>query len=394
MILISGNLYADGFILLDLYPSANLYGLYSTGASRISDDTYSCFANPALSSLTLTPNMLSVNYGSGEVMNSTDRYSDNFAITLNQDRGKWTYGFGIFHQSIDMGDIFEYKTVNGEWVNVAVGKNPKNYQTGVNFSSTVGSKFKFGFGLNLKYIYIGGENNPNPNPSSSIFGTDLGMICSYNILENKKISDKMGIDLMASVGISKSNIILDDNYSVNSDDRFGYSIQTGLNYSFEKNNIKVLNIDWTSEAVSANESDKFFNRISFLKDAFLFDGASSVGAFKISLFETFSFMKGIVPEISMNTQWYSATLNVKSFGIGISSTGILKILNEYYENKIITWFINNCAFDYLYAEVTHDNTINSAVNPGHYSYDHSFHSFQISFKNLNLFGKKKKSANR
>ncbi len=392
LMLISANLYADDFIVLDMYPSANLFAMFKTGVSRLNDETYSYFANPALSSLTLTPNIISVNYGSGSLINYNALNSDNFAISLNQKKGKWSYGLGIFHQTLDMGSKPSYSQIIDNQIVITKGsKNPNHYQTGVNLSSTLGSKFKIGFGLNLKYIYIGDDNNPNP--SSAIFGTDFGMIGSYNILENKKISDKMGIDLMVSAGISKTNIIFDDIKSVNSDDRMGYSIQTGFNYSFEKNDIKVLSIDWTSEAVSANDSKEFVNKISFFKDVFLLDGQSSISAYKISLMEIFSFMKGIVPEASYNTQRYTTSLKTETYGIGVSSTGILKILNEYYDNKVINWLVNNFALDYTFAKVTCDYDFNyGASNSNKIEYNYSVHNFQVTFKNLNLFGKNKKSA--
>ncbi len=368
--LISAKLLSSDFSAFDNAQSGNILGIGYTGVSRISDDTYSFFINPALSSITNTDNIVSFKYGYTQAPYQENTYTKNFGLAINKRYDNWKFGAGIFHQNTNQG--FEY-----DWDNLTKlsKKLNNNYNTGINLSASYGTKFKVGIGTNLKYVYEGDENNPSTT-SDGLWAIDLGIFGSCQVLDKYKISDELSWDLSVNAGISKTNIAPKYDFKgidYSSYSHLGYSINTSLNFALKSEMIKPLSIEWYGEIFNINSQNEFFDKTKFIKALLTLDENESTAGFKISAFESVSYMYGFFGNKDFMVD--------NSYGIAVSSNGILKLLNNFTDNEMIRWLNKNIAIEYIYAKINY----NYNPMPVYFETDYYNHNLQITFKYLNLF---------
>lgn len=368
--LISAKLLSSDFSAFDNAQSGNILGSGYTGVSRISDDTYSLFINPALSSITNTENIVSFKYGYTQAPYQKDTYTKNFALAINKRYDNWRFGAGILHQNTGLG--FEY-----DWDNLIKSSKElnHNYTSGINLSASYGTMFKVGIGTNLKYVYEGDENNPSTT-SDGLWAIDLGIFGSCQVLDKFKISDQLSLDLSVNAGISKSNIAPKYDFKgieYSSYSRMGYSINTSMNYALKDEMIKLFGIEWYGEMFNTNFQNEFFDKTKVLKGLLTLDEKESIAGFKISAFESISYMYGFFGNKDFMVD--------NSYGIAVSSNGVLKLLNNFTDNEMIKWLNKNIAIEYIYAKVNYNyNPI-----PVYLETDYYNHNLQVTFKYLNLF---------
>ncbi len=368
--LISAKLLSSDFSTFDNAQSGNILGIGYTGVSRVSDDTYSFFINPALSSITNTDNIVSFKYGYTQAPYQENTYTKNFGLAINKRYDNWKFGAGIFHQNTNQG--FEY-----DWDNLKKLSNRlnKNYNSGINLSASYGTKFKVGIGTNLKYVYEGDENNPSTT-SDGMWAIDLGIFGSCQVFDKFKISDKLSWDLSVNAGISKTNIAPKYDFKgieYSSYSHLGYSINTAMNYALKDEMIKLLGIEWYGEIFNTNSQNEFFDKTKFIKALLTLDENESTAGFKISAFESISYMYGFFGNKEFMVD--------NSYGIAVSSNGILKLLNNFTDNEMIKWLNKNIAIEYIYAKVNY----NYNPMPVYLEKDYYNHNLQVTFKYLNLF---------
>lgn len=369
-LLITANLLSSDFSTIDNAQSGNILGIGYSGVARISDDTYSFFINPALSSITNTDNIVSIKYGYTQSPYQDNTYTKNFGLAINKKYDKWKFGAGILHQNTNQG--FEY-----DWDNLKKLSNKRNhnYISGINLSASYGTMFKVGIGTNLKYVYEGDENNPSAS-SDGLWAIDLGIYGSCQALNKFKISDKLSWDLSINAGVSKTNIAPKNNFKgieYSSYSHLGYSINTSVNYALKDEMIKPLNIEWNGEIFNINSKNEFFDKTKILKGLLILDENESNAGFKISAFESIAYMYGFFGNKSYMVE--------NSYGIAISSNGILKILNNFTDNELIKWLNKNIAIEYIYAKVNY----NYNPMPVFMETDYYNHNLQVTLKYLNLF---------
>lgn len=369
-VLLSAKLLSSDFSTMDNAQSGNILGIGYTGVSRISDDTYSFYINPALSSITNSDNIASVKYGYTQSPYQDNTYTKNFGLAINKKHNNWRFGAGILHQNTDQG--FEY-----DWENLKKLSNRRhhNYTSGINFSASYGTKFKVGIGTNLKYVYEGDENNPSTT-SDGMWAIDLGIFGSCQVLDKFKISDELSWDISVNAGISKTNIAPKKDFKgieYSSYSHLGYSINTSMNYALKSEMIKPLSVEWYGEIFNINSQNEFFDKTKFLKALLTLDENESTAGLKISAFESISYMYGFFGNKNFMVD--------NSYGIAISSNGILKLLNNFTDNDLIKWLNKNIAIEYIYAKVNY----NYNPMPEYFEKDYYNHNLQITFKYLNLF---------
>ncbi len=366
-------------------PSPAITGMGGAGTALPSDDPYNFFYNPAQLGLSgenhvsigIYPSPVHISPAFSDILFSN--YTLHGAYDMSKLLGVFPLrlGAGFLYQKIDFGK-FTRTTENGNVLGVV---HP--YENAATFSLGFGFDFflKISGGISYKLIWSRMSiltDTANPDTKGNADAFDLGILADLPVLSSMPISDNLSLDLSASAGYTFANWGSDMVYTVNNSDfgspiartaRLGYGLSGGIDYKIKDMKIKLIKIDWTSEAndllvknvANANQKDTTYTQgykpplgdINFWDNVIMLKNTSTSAVnrhgVKFSIFETADIALGEYGIPGSYNKMTGSTL-----GIIISTKGIMKILSLDINNNIIKFIANHFILQYSYSRIKFD----------------------------------------
>jgi hypothetical protein len=389
-------------------PSPVVTGMGGAEAALPSDDPYNFFYNPAQLGLNNENTNLSIGIypSSVNVSSLSNVLFNNFAVHGGYDCSKLlgglplSLGAGFLYQKIDFGEFL--RTTDSGYVLGVV--HP--YEKATTFSLGFGFNYFIKIAGGISYKLIRSDMSGYTIPNKMFFFTkgnadafDLGILAELPILTSMPITENLSLNLSASAGYTFANWGSYMVYNLGSGSpiartaRLGYGLSTGIDYKIKETKIKLVKIDWTSEAndllvknvLISNPPDTIYTQgykpplgdINFWDNVIMLKNTSTSAVnrygVKISFFETADIELGRYEIPNIYNKMKGSTL-----GISISTKGIMKIISQEIENNILEFIAKHISLQYSYSGIKFDE-YNDNLGYNYPSYEQSYNALYLTF---------------
>lgn len=369
--------YGTAIPSLIIPPSALNHSIGGAGVAVPTDDAFNVFSNPALLGLSSRETNFSANFYPENIKIKPfngDPYFYNFAISagINLDKQMgipFSLGIGYLRQYSDLGNIVRISE-DGSFLGRYLLEESSN-----SFYLAASTEFwvKLALGFGVKSL----KSNVFPplfSKENSSTGFDFGLLAVAPLLEDFYIFDGMTANFNASLGYSLNNIGKEMSYkeegaiihleqnevltaALPRTERLGIGLNINFDYDFKGTKIKILNVDFTSEA-NANlvkidslgyEYRSILSETNIWKNLIQAKSSENVInrlGWRLNLFEFISYSDGRKFEYNP-----SSDLNYTTSGFSFETTGIFKILNALTENSTFGYIANHFNLRFSYADI-------------------------------------------
>lgn len=369
--------YGTAIPSLIIPPSAFNHSIGGAGVAVPTDDAFNVFSNPALLGLSSRETNFSANFYPENIKIKPfngDPYFYNFAISagINLDKQMgipFSLGIGYLRQYSDLGNIVRISE-DGSFLGRYLLEESSN-----SFYLAASTDFwiKLALGFGVKFI------SPESNPiliDEGITAFDFGIIAVAPIVKDYVLSDELSGNFNLSAGYSLNNLGNEIKYNFDHDfiiypnerdyyspkslprsERLGIGLNINFDYDFKGTKIKILNVDFTSEANAdlvkidslGYEYRSILSETNIWKNIIQAKSTENVInrlGLRINLFEFVSYSDGRKFEYNP-----SSDLNYTTSGFSIETTGIFKILNALTENSTFEYIANHFNLRFSYADI-------------------------------------------
>ncbi|HPI20518.1 MAG TPA: hypothetical protein PKY56_09120 [Candidatus Kapabacteria bacterium] len=358
-------------------PSAFNHSIGGAGVAVPTDDAFNVFSNPALLGLSSRETNFSANFYPENIKIKPfggDPYFYNFAISagINLDKQMGiplSLGIGYLRQYSDLGEHIRTREDGA-----AIGAY-RSEESANSFFLAASTEFwvKLALGFGVKFI------SPESNPiliDEDITAFDFGIIAVAPIVKDYVLSDELSGNFNFSAGYSLKNLGNEIKYNFNHDfiiytyereyyrpkplprtERLGIGLNINFDYDFKGTKIKILNVDFTSEANAdlvkidslGYEYRPILSETNIWKNIIQAKSSENVInrlGWRLNLFEFVSYSDG------RKFEYYPySDLNYTTSGFSIETTGIFKILNALIGNSDFGYIANHFNLRFSYAEI-------------------------------------------
>lgn len=369
--------YGTAIPSLIIPPSAFNHSIGGAGVAVPTDDAFNVFSNPALLGLSSRETNFSANFYPENIKIKPfngDPYFYNFAISagINLDKQMgipFSLGIGYLRQYSDLGNIVRISE-DGSFLGRYLLEESSN-----SFYLAASTDFwiKLALGFGVKFI------SPESNPiliDEGITAFDFGIIAVAPIVKDYVLSDELSGNFNLSAGYSLNNLGNEIKYNFDHDfiiypnerdyyspkslprsERLGIGLNINFDYDFKGTKIKILNVDFTSEANAdlvkidslGYEYRSILSETNIWKNIIQAKSTENVInrlGLRINLFEFVSYSDGRKFEYNP-----SSDLNYTTSGFSFETTGIFKILNALTENSTFEYIANHFNLRFSYADI-------------------------------------------
>lgn len=369
--------YGTAIPSLIIPPSAFNHSIGGAGVAVPTDDAFNVFSNPALLGLSSRETNFSANFYPENIKIKPfngDPYFYNFAISagINLDKQMgipFSLGIGYLRQYSDLGNIVRISE-DGSFLGRYLLEESSN-----SFYLAASTDFwiKLALGFGVKFI------SPESNPiliDEGITAFDFGIIAVAPIVKDYVLSDELSGNFNLSAGYSLNNLGNEIKYNFDHDfiiypnerdyyspkslprsERLGIGLNINFDYDFKGTKIKILNVDFTSEANAdlvkidslGYEYRSILSETNIWKNIIQAKSTENVInrlGLRINLFEFVSYSDGRKFEYNPYSD-----LNYTTSGFSFETTGIFKILNALTENSTFEYIANHFNLRFSYADI-------------------------------------------
>lgn len=369
--------YGTAIPSLIIPPSAFNHSIGGAGVAVPTDDAFNVFSNPALLGLSSRETNFSANFYPENIKIKPfngDPYFYNFAISagINLDKQMgipFSLGIGYLRQYSDLGNIVRISE-DGSFLGRYLLEESLN-----SFYLAASTDFwiKLALGFGVKFI------SPESNPiliDEGITAFDFGIIAVAPIVKDYVLSDELSGNFNLSAGYSLNNLGNEIKYNFDHDfiiypnerdyyspkslprsERLGIGLNINFDYDFKGTKIKILNVDFTSEANAdlvkidslGYEYRSILSETNIWKNIIQAKSTENVInrlGLRINLFEFVSYSDGRKFEYNPYSD-----LNYTTSGFSFETTGIFKILNALTENSTFGYIANHFNLRFSYADI-------------------------------------------
>ncbi len=369
--------YGTAIPSLIIPPSAFNHSIGGAGVAVPTDDAFNVFSNPALLGLSSRETNFSANFYPENIKIKPfngDPYFYNFAISagINLDKQMgipFSLGIGYLRQYSDLGNIVRISE-DGSFLGRYLLEESLN-----SFYLAASTDFwiKLALGFGVKFI------SPESNPiliDEGITAFDFGIIAVAPIVKDYVLSDELSGNFNLSAGYSLNNLGNEIKYNFDHDfiiypnerdyyspkslprsERLGIGLNINFDYDFKGTKIKILNVDFTSEANAdlvkidslGYEYRSILSETNIWKNLIQAKSSENVInrlGWRLNLFEFISYSDGRKFEYNPYSD-----LNYTTSGFSFETTGIFKILNALTGNSTFGYIANHFNLRFSYADI-------------------------------------------